>query len=82
MRDVRGAAEGRGEREMYLKIKDMTWPAPCARMNEIEWQLRFGELSRADRVAAASIIAAYRQMVSDPQPKRNMVISALRKGIK
>ena len=67
---------------MYLKIKDMMWPAPCARMDEIEWRLRYGQPTHVDQMGAASIIAAYRQMVSDPQTKRNMVISELRKGPK
>jgi len=67
---------------MYLKIKDMTWPMPGHRMDEIEWLLRYGQPTHMDQMGAASIIAAYRQMVSDTQAKRNMVISALRKGIK
>lgn len=65
---------------MYRKTEDMMWPAPCDRMNELAWGLRYGTLSKNDRIVAAEIITAYQQMISDPKKKRDMVVSELRKG--
>ena len=65
---------------MYRKINDMIWPAPCERMDDVEWEMRHGTPRIEDRLLAASIIAAYRQMIADPQKKRNLIVSELRKG--
>ena len=69
---------------MYRKIKDMTWPAPCEKMAELEWWLRVSsdedDITKKERVLAASIISAYMQMVSDTQKKRNFIVSELRQG--
>ena len=65
---------------LYQKIDDMTWPVPCRKMDNLEWQLRYGLPSMEDRLAAASLIAAYKQMIFDPQAKRRMIVSALRRG--
>lgn len=67
---------------MYRNIGDMTWPAPCEEMGDLEWRLRFSrdETSKSDRMLAASIISAYRQMIVDTQQKRNMIAKELKKG--
>jgi len=65
---------------MYRKIKDMVWPAPGKRMDDIGWKIRYGMPVKSDRLMAASIIDAYKQMIQDPQKKRNFIISELRKG--
>jgi len=63
---------------MYRKIDDMVWPQPGEKMNDIEWKLRHGAATKDELMAAASIISAYRQLIADPQKKRNMVIRVLR----
>jgi hypothetical protein len=65
----------------YRKFDDMTWPAPCEKMDELEWSLRYGEfVSRKEALAAAAIISAYRQLISDPLYKRQRVINQLKQG--
>lgn len=62
----------------------MTWPAPCERISEIEWRLRNYEpdasLSMEDRLVAASVIAAYRDLIYKPIARRNSIMRELRKG--
>ena len=49
-------------------------------MSEVEWVMRHGTPTVHERMMAASIIAAYQQMIKDPQKKRNYIVSELRKG--
>lgn len=64
----------------YASFDEMCWPVPGERAGEVEWRLRYTPeaLSRADQLLAASIISSYRQMVGDPETKRNAVIRQLR----
>jgi hypothetical protein len=56
----------------------MTWPAPGALLDALEYRLRYeDENGRATRLAAASVIAAYRELVLATQKKRNLVCSTL-----
>ena len=65
----------------YRRFDDMTWPTPCEKMNDLEWRLRHGEeVSRYDALQAASVIAAYCQLIADPMKKRHAVINQLRQG--
>ena len=65
---------------MNIKIKDMSWPLPDI---DLEWTLRYNyELSEIDRIRAAAILAAYAQMIRDPQEKRKMIIREIRKAMK
>jgi len=64
---------------MNTTIKDMSWPLPDA---GLEWRLRYGEPTNADMLGAASILAAYTQMIRDPQEKRQMVIGAIREALR
>lgn len=59
--------------------KGMAWPIPGEDMNDLEWRFRYGVPSRTDNLVSASIIAAYRQMIGDPQTKRQWVIGEIRK---
>ncbi len=44
------------------------WPAPGKRMDDIGWKIRYSErITIGDRILAASIIDAYKQMIQDPQ---------------
>ena len=67
---------------MHRNFDEMTWPAPCEQMGDLAWRLTWadGETTKQDRIMAASIIAAYMQMVSDPAKKRQRVIAELRRG--
>jgi hypothetical protein len=64
---------------MYRKIKDMTWPVPGKKMEDLEWKLRYGKPDFFSHIRAAEIITAYRQMISDPEEKRNVVCAELKK---
>jgi len=64
---------------MYRHFSDMCWPAPSTLMDTVERALRDGKAAPCDLLMAASIIAAYRQMIADPEWKRRMVIRELRK---
>ena len=66
----------------YREFDNMTWPAPSEALGEIAWRLTWqqGEISKTDRIIAASVISAYCQMVSDPETKRRKVIRELRQG--
>lgn len=59
---------------------DSVWPrAGGDRMESLEWALRYGEPSRQDMLLAASVLAAYRQMVLvDTEKRRVEVVRALR----
>jgi hypothetical protein len=65
---------------MNIKIQDMSWPLPDG---DLEHALRYdNELSEVVRFRAASILSAYAQMIRDPQKKRQMVISEIRRALK
>ena len=64
---------------MNIKIRDMSWPYPN---DGLEWELRYGKPTLSGFLEAASIISAYRQMIFDPQKKRQMVIREIRKALK
>lgn len=65
---------------MFRKIEDMTWPAPCDALDEVQWTLRFAKPTRSDLLIAAGVMAAYNQMISDSKKKRDMIIRELRSG--
>ena len=58
---------------------EMCWPTPGERLNEIEWQLRYGDPAEI-RLSAARIVAAYRRLVEMPERRRRYIIRELRKG--
>ena len=65
---------------MNVRIKDMSWPLPDG---DLEHALRYSrDLSEIERIRAASILSAYAQMVRDPQKKRQMVITEIRKALR
>lgn len=59
----------------YVRFEDMTWPLP---MGPVEWKLRYGSPTKEDLLAAAGILAAYHQMIFDPESKRRKIIKGLR----
>lgn len=66
---------------LYKKIDDMTWPKPGERMGEIDRSLLQACNPNGDTLAAAaSIIAAYRGLVTCSQKKRNYIVAQLRES--
>lgn len=61
----------------YLHFDGMAWPDP-ADPREVEWTLRYGTPTREQVLVAASFIAAYKQLVADPQRARNDNVRRLR----
>lgn len=65
-------------KDLYAHFDSMCWPVPNAAAGEVEWRLRHGYASKQDIMYAASVMAAYRQMIDDPHHKRVRVIRELR----
>ncbi len=70
--------ETSGEGEFYAHFDGMCWPLAGSRLSDLEWQLRYGKPTRSQLLMAASVLSAYRQMVSDPKAKRETVIREIR----
>lgn len=67
---------------VYLSFEKMTWPNPRD-PSEVEWALRYGgELTRSQRLVAASFIAAYKQLVGDMPKVRNEKIDGLHRALR
>lgn len=70
----------------YAFFDNMTWPVPETDSDDanLEWKLRYSPeaLTKSDLMYAASIIAAYGQMIFDPCRKRQNVISKIRNFIR
>jgi hypothetical protein len=64
----------------YVAFDGMTWPNPADPL-EVEWSLRYGAPSREQMLVAASVVAAYRQLVEDPQRIRNGKVATLRQAL-
>jgi hypothetical protein len=73
------ANEGRGvvEPSAFLHFDDMTWPNPEDPLM-IEWKLRHGEPTKNELMVAASMIAAYKQLVYDTVARRNAKVRGIR----
>ena len=68
--------------KLWKRIGDMTWPVPGPVMDDLEYALRYNRdpvLSMETRLAAASIISAYGQLILNPKEKRDQLIRELRK---
>jgi hypothetical protein len=64
---------------IWTHIDDMTWPMPCEDMNDLSYRLTYADnISKQDRLAAASVMAAYRQMIRDPRDQRQRVVRGIR----
>lgn len=66
----------------FVAFDDVTWPTPMD-FNEngaLEWLLRNGSTDEVldMRYRAASVVAAYRQMISDSAQTRNKTVKVLR----
>lgn len=65
-------------RSLWLNMGETAWPAPGERMDEVEHALRYGTPTRKDLLAAASILSAYRALVTTPRRLRERVVRTLR----
>lgn len=61
----------------YLQFDGMVWPDPRD-PTEVQWRLRYGDLTRQDRVRAASVLSAYAHLISMPRRLRDKRIRQLR----
>jgi len=62
-----------------------TWPTPMDHPDGgLEWRLRYAgsEQLIKDRYLAASVVSAYRELITCPAKRRNEVIRELRKAMK
>lgn len=66
----------------YRKLPDETvWPTPGDDPDGgLEWRLRYApeSLTRQDQLVLASIVAAYRELLTCPMRRRNDVVRGLR----
>lgn len=76
MTDIKTTDDG-----AYVFFDGMTWPVPGARLSDAEHRLRHREATREDVLLAASVVAAYRQLVTDTEAKRRVVVRKVRKGM-
>lgn len=66
---------------IYLNFDEMTWPNP-EDPADVEWALRYGTPTPTQLNIAASMIAAYRQLIEDPARRRNEKITGIRNAMK
>lgn len=48
----------------HVYFDDMVWPKPDKGMDDLDWKLRYGNPSREELLAAASIVSAYSSLIS------------------
>lgn len=60
---------------------DMTWPTAGEACGDLEYALRHGDdVTRTEAVCAATVLAAYRELVTCPRSKREAVVRRLREA--
>ena len=60
----------------------MSWPLPGDDTHQdLEWVMRYAQPSRSDMLRAASIIAAYRELVTCTERKRRYVVRQIRSAV-
>lgn len=64
----------------YAYFDGMSWPGHWD-IGEHEWRLRHAPetITRSDHMQAASVMAAYRELIVCPETKRRQVVKELRK---
>ena len=68
---------------LSARIEDMTWCIPGERMDEIERVLRYAAWHKdSSYMAAASIIACYRELVLCNRAKREHIVRNLKRIMK
>jgi len=70
-----------GMSNRYVQLGDgAVWPG--LDLGDLEWQLRYGRLSREDSLVAASVVQAYQALITLPRRRRDQVCSLLRREMK
>lgn len=68
----------------FRNFDGMCWPVPCERLDLLEHSLRYEAkvtvFSIEDRLLAASVIAAYKDLIWKTNDRRNAICRDLRKG--
>lgn len=64
----------------YLHFDGMAWPNPIDPL-DVEWSLRYGTPTREQLNVAASMIAAYKQLVEDPKTRRDAKVAGIRRAL-
>lgn len=68
----------------FRNFDGMCWPVPCSRLDDVEHRLRYDHeithFSMKDRLLAASVIAAYKDLIQKPNIRRNAICKELLKG--
>lgn len=65
---------------VYVYFDQMTWPNP----NDpklVEWALRYGTPTKAQLRLAASMCAAYKQLVGDTRTRRDAKVAGIRRAL-
>ena len=65
----------------FKHFDGMAWPVPDSPCGEVAWRLKYATvpLEMDDRLHAASIIEAYREIIYCSDDKRKLIIKRLRK---
>lgn len=58
----------------------MNWPADNSEMGVLEWTLRYSKPTTQDLLVAASVVAAYRNLIDLPQKRRNKRCSQIKRA--
>ena len=68
----------------FRHFDGMCWPVPCERLHSLEHSFRYqprgAVYSMEDRLLAASVIAAYKDLIQKPNIRRNAICKELRLG--
>lgn len=64
----------------YASFDGMCWPVPNQRVRDIGWRMRYSNspLSQEDMLVAASVIAAYAELINCGRAKRESVVAGIR----
>jgi len=69
---------------MFRHFDGMAWPASSIALTELEWGLRYQQrghiFTMEERLAMASVISAYKELIWQTQGRRNAAIREIRKG--
>jgi hypothetical protein len=60
----------------------MTWPLPGQQMGELEHAMRYGTPTQTQKYFAASIIAAYAQLVTGNDETRRLIARGIKQAMK
>jgi len=68
----------------FRNFHGMCWPVPCDRLADLEDSLRYNPkvatFTMEDRLLAASVIAAYKDLIWSTNKRRTIIARELRKG--